>query len=296
MFFQSSSIILKVYKEGIMKRRIVSDSCSNIYKIDTVDYKTVPLKILVDDKEFIDDENLDTDIMMQEMENSETNSSSCPNVFEWKEAFAGADEIFAITITSQLSGSYNSCTVAANEYMEENPGSKVYVIDSLMTGAGMHIIIDKLCELFQQDLTFEEIRDQIQAYQKHTHLLFACESLQNLAKNGRIPMAVAKLAGLLSMRFVGKASDEGKFTQVGVARGEKKTLTSIVNEMFKMGYQGGTMYIGHALNLPAAEKLKNLVLEKLPNAKVQIEKLGGLNSYYAERGGMIIGFDDLAIK
>ncbi len=279
-----------------MTCRIVSDSCSNIFKINQVDYCTVPLKIRVDDHEYADDENLDTEKMIEHMENSAVNSSSCPNVFEWKEAFSGANEIFALTITSQLSGSYNSCMIAANEYMEENPGAKVYVIDSLMTGAGMHLIVDKLVSLIQQGLSFEEIKENILAYQKHTHLLFSLESLQNLAKNGRIPMALAKLAGFLSVRFIGKASDDGKFTRLGVARGEKKTIAYLLNEIFKLGYQGGKMYIGHALNVKAAEKLKTMVLEKLPTAKVEIEKLGGLNSYYAERGGMIIGFDDLAIE
>ena len=277
-----------------MSFRIVSDSTSNVFSLlnQEVEFKSVPLKIRVNETDYIDDEHLDVEKMVEAVENSPTTSSSCPNVFDWKEAFANAKEIFAITITSQLSGSYNSAVLAANQYMEENPGTKVHVIDSLMTGAGPHLIIDKLVELSKMELSFDTVTEKIEEYKKHIHLLFSLESLQNLAKNGRVPLTVAKLAGFLSIRFIGKASEEGKLTQVSIARGEKKTLASLVNEAIKMKYAGGKMWIGHCLNQPAALKLKSLFEEKFPNSNIQIETLCGLNSYYAERGGLIIGFED----
>ncbi len=275
-----------------MSYRIVSDSSSNLNSISSsIEFKSVPLKILVDDKEYVDDETLNAEEMIEAVEKSATNSSSCPNVFEWKEAFKDAKEIFAFTITSKLSGSYNSACIAANEYMEENPGTKVYVVDSAMTGAGVRLLIEKIEEFITQGLSFETIKEKIEEYKKHTHLLFSLESLQNLAKNGRVPMAVAKVAGILSIRFIGKAKD-GELTQVKVARGEKKTIASLFQEALKMKYNGGKVIIGHCLNTKAAEILKEMFLEKFPNCNIRLEKLCGLNSYYAERGGIIMGFED----
>ena len=128
-----------------MKYRIVSDSASDVLDLPgDIDHISVPLKILIDDEEFVDNRDLDIEMMIGKMEKSAANSSSCPNVYEWKEAFEGADTIFCITITSGLSGSYNSAVQAATEYMEEHPGVNVYVIDSLSTGAEMHVTVDQL--------------------------------------------------------------------------------------------------------------------------------------------------------
>ena len=276
-----------------MKYRIVSDSASDVLDLPgDIDHISVPLKILIDDEEFVDNRDLDIEMMIGKMEKSAANSSSCPNVYEWKEAFEGADTIFCITITSGLSGSYNSAVQAATEYMEEHPGVNVYVIDSLSTGAEMHVTVDQLKVLMDRGLSFEMIRERIEELKSHSHLLFSLESLNNLAKNGRVSPAVAKLAGLLGIRFIGIASDEGKLQQVSIARGEKRTLNALVAETEKMGYTGGRMWISHCLNPAAAEKLKAMFLERWPGSLIQVEELRGLNSYYAERGGLMVGFED----
>lgn len=277
-----------------MKYRIVSDSSVNAFHISGgIDYRTVPLKILIDEKEFCDDETLHIETFVSEIEKSEKNSTSCPNAFEWKEAFEGADIVFVVTISSNLSGSYSSAMHAAQEYMEENPGRKVYVVDSRGTGGIMHLIVDKLAELMERGLSFEEIRNEIREYHSHTNLLFCLESLSNLAKNGRVNTAVAKVAGFLGIRFIGRASPEGRIQQVAVARGEKKTLTTLVSEIVKNGYEGGKVWISHCLNLKTAESLKQKLIEAFPSAAelIRIEPMQGLCTYYAEKGGLLIGFE-----
>ena len=118
-----------------MTRRIVSDSSSNILTLDGVDFRSVPLKIITEEKEYVDEPGLDVPEMVAELITSKgKNSTSCPNAFEFEEAFKGADEVFVVTITSALSGSYNSAAQAAKNYMEENPGTKVMVIDTLSAG------------------------------------------------------------------------------------------------------------------------------------------------------------------
>jgi len=277
-----------------MKYRIVSDSASNVMDLPgEIEHISVPLKILIDDEEFVDNRDLDCAVMVGRMEKSAANSSSCPNVYEWKDAFKGADTIFCVTITSGLSGSYNSAVQAAQEYMEENPGVNIYVVDSLSTGAEEHVIVEELRELMEKGLSFEVIRERMVAWNKHTHLLFSLESLHNLAKNGRVSPAVAKIADLLGIRFIGLASDEGKLQQVHIARGERRTLNALLAETERLGYNGkGRMWISHCLNLGAAEKLREMFLEKWPGCTVNIEAMSGLNSYYAERGGLMVGFED----
>lgn len=278
-----------------MTYRIVSDSSSNIFSLNSeISYTTVPLKILVDGVEYTDEPGLDTEALVAKMEASQWGSStSCPSPQEWMNAFDGADYIFGITITSGLSGSYNSALNGKEMYLEKNPDAKVYIVDSLSTGGEMELIIEKIAECMEKDMPFEEAVQTIQDYQTHSHLVFTLESLSNLAKNGRVSPAVAKVAGLLGIRFLGRASEEGTLQQAHICRGPKKTLTTTFAEMVKMGYKGGKVRIHHSLNLAAAEKLKNLILAEFPGADVRIVPCTGLCSYYAERGGMIIGFEDL---
>lgn len=277
----------------MMKYRIVGDSSTDLFMLSHgIEFVGAPLKILIDETEYVDDGSINIEEMVAHMERSETNSSSCPNVFDYKKSFEGADTIFVVTITSGLSGSYNAATQAAEEYMQEHPEVKIHVVDSLSAGSEPHLLVEKLEYFMLKGMSFEEIRDAISEYQKHTHLIFALESLNNLAKNGRVSPAVAKIASLLGIRFIGIASEEGKLQQVHISRGERKTLTALMSEILKMGYEGGRMWIGNCLNQSTAEKLKAMLLEKLPDCLIDIQPCSGLNSYYAERGGLMIGFED----
>ncbi len=276
----------------LMKYRIVSDSSSN-YLISEghVDYRTVPLKILIEGKEYSDEIGLNTEEMVLAMERSENATfTSCPNTQEWLNAFEGADGIFVITISSKLSGSYNSAMQAAEIYMQEHPEAKVHVIDSAMTGAGMQLIIEKLNELIGRDLSFDEIRILVSEYQSHLELIFTLESLANLAKNGRVNPAIAKVAGLLGIHFLGKAVD-GKISQQKICRGQKHVISAAAADMIKTGWKGGKVIINNCLNYQRAEKLKEALLKEYPNADIRINSCTGLCSFYAERGGMIIGFE-----
>ena len=278
--------------DSFMKYRIVSDSSSNyLIPEGTMDYKTVPLKMLIEGKEYSDEIGMNVEEMVLAMERSQNATfTSCPNTQEWLNAFEGAEGIFAITISSQLSGSYNSAIQAGEIFMQEHPGTKVHVLDSAQTGAGMQLVIEKLQELIQRDLSFDEIRILIHDYMKHVQLIFTLESLANLAKNGRVNPAIAKVAGLLGIHFLGKAVD-GKIQQQKICRGQKHVISAATAEMIKEGWTGGKVIINHCLNYPRAEKLKAALLAEHPEADVRITACTGLCSYYAERGGMIIGFE-----
>lgn len=275
-----------------MKFKIVSDSSSNIFHFPGVEFASVALKINTASAEYVDDENLDVAKMVQALqENKGKSGTSCPNVHDWLQAFAGADYIFAITITSNLSGSYASAQQAKAIYEENNPGAKVFVVDSLSTGPEMRLIMERIREWIDAKLPFEKIKEKIQEYQKKTHLLFSLESLTNLARNGRVNPAVAKIAGVLGIRMVGCASEVGTLQPLHKCRGEKKALETIFKEMVTRGFEGGRARIAHCFNPEAAASLKETILAAFPKSDIFIEPATALCSFYAEKGGLLVGFE-----
>lgn len=276
-----------------MQYRIVADSSSNVISLEDVPYVCVPMKIITTAKEYVDTPELDTGVMVDEIEKTPGKSgSSCPNTEDWKDAFGEADGVFAVTITSNLSGAWASAEAARRDFEKQHPGKKVCVLDTLSTGGEMELIIEKLRELILSGShTFEQIETEIREYMQHTHLAFMLKSLTNLAKNGRVSPLVAKAAGVLHICMVGRASDEGTLEPLHKCRGEKKALAAIVEEMKGRLFAGGRVRISHCMNEDGAQMLKRLILDAFPNADVRINLNRGLCSFYAERGGLIIGYE-----
>ena len=275
-----------------MRIRIVADSSADLRTTKDRSLVSVPLKIMTDEKEYVDDENLSVEAMTEDLATYKGKSgSACPGVGEWLEAFGDAEWIFGITITSNLSGCYNSAMVAKETYESEHPECRVYIIDSLSTGPEMQIIVEKLQEYIDEGKDFDEICEAIETYRKKTFLLFCLKSLTNLANNGRVSPAVAKIAGILGIHVVGRASEEGTLEQKDKVRGEKKAILSLLKNMKEMGYRGGKVIIDHCLNETAALQLKELIKKEFANADIRIGKTGGLCSFYAERGGLLVGFE-----
>ncbi len=275
-----------------MKYKIVSDSSSDILSVEDVPFESVPLKLTSSDREFCDDANLDVSEMIEYLEShKERTGSSCPNVAEWEKAFEDAENIFCLTISGSLSGSYNAALTAAKKYKEEHPERNIHVINTLSTGPETALIIEKLCELIKNDVSFDDIIDQVKAYQRRTHLIFSLESLRNLANNGRVSPIIAKLSGVLGIRIIGKASDEGTLEMMHKTRGERKMLSCIAETIKSLGFNGGKMRIHHCENMQNAELLKQAFLAVFPTSDIIIRATRGLDSFYAERGGLIIGFE-----
>lgn len=192
-----------------------------------------------------------------------------------------------------MSGSYNAACIAKQMYESGTPGKQVCVIDSLSAGPELALIVEKLEEFIAQGLPYEKICRQIQAYQKQTGLLFMLQSLKNFAANGRVSPAVAKLAGILGIRIVGKASDQGTLEPTDKCRGQAKSLSAIVSRLKELGLQAGKVRIAHCMNEAAALELKQMILNAIGQIDVQIHKCRGLCSYYAEKGGLLVGFEKL---
>lgn len=271
--------------------KIVVDSSANL-AADRSAISSVPLKIMTEHREYIDDADLDVAAMVSDLLTyTGKSSTACPSPHDWLDAFQDKPYVFCIAISSNLSGSYNAANIAKADYERTYPGRQVFVIDSLSTGGSMELIAEKLQALIAEDLTFQEIAQRIQEYQKSLAILFMLESMRNLANNGRVSKIAAKAAGILGIRAVGKGSDTGTLQMLEKCRGEKKALSYLFQNMREAGYAGGKVRISHCLNPNAAQSLRERILELFPHADVRIRPTGGLCSFYAEKGGLIIGYE-----
>ena len=172
---------------SLVDMKIVADSSANI-PARLPDFAVAPLKIIAGEREFVDDENLNPEEMVSFFDSYKDKSkTSCPNPGDWLEAFGDADDVFCVTITSGLSGSYNAACVAKGMYEAEHSGKRVFVIDSLSAGPELALIVEKLEELIAADRSYEDICKEITQYTQKTSLFFALASLKNFAANGRVP-------------------------------------------------------------------------------------------------------------
>ena len=274
-----------------MNFKIVSDSSSNILGGEDPCFASVPMKIIAQ-QEYVDAPGLDVPQMVADLKGHKGKSgSSCPNVGEWLEAFGDAPVVYGTTISDALSGSYSAACHAAETYTEEYPDRKVIILDSMTTGPEEAMLHDKLRQLAESGLSPEQVREAAVDYHAHTHTLFCLESLTNLARNGRVNPAVAKLAGVLGIRLCGEAK-EGQITPIHKARGLKKATQVLLDMIRERGFQDGNLLrIAHCFALEQAQALKEAVLAEYPSARIVIEPTTALCSFYAENGGLIIGLE-----
>ncbi len=274
------------------RMKIVADSSANLMALEGVPFDCAPMKIITAETEFTDDLALDVEAMIDYFSHYKARSqTSCPNPDDWLTAFGDGEDIFCVTITSGLSGSFNSASVAKQMYEAEHPGRRVFVIDSLSAGPELTLMVEKLRELILAGNTYEAICGYMDGYTQKTGLLFMLESLNNFAANGRVSPAVAKIAGVLGIRIVGKASREGTLEPTDKCRGEAKSLSAILKHLKEDGLQTGKVHIAHCRGEAASQKMKAMIEEALPGVTVTISKNLGLCSFYAERGGMLVGYE-----
>lgn len=274
------------------KVKIVADSSCDLCELKYTEFAVAPMKIITEEREFVDDSSLDVDAMVDYFYQYKGKSqSSCPNISDWLEAFGDADEIFCITITSGISGSYNSACAAKQIYEKENNGKRVFVFDTLSAGPELTLIIEKIEEYIGKGMPYDDICDNIKKYKEKTGLVFILKSLRNFANNGRVSPIMAKLIGITGIRVIGRASSKGTLEPKNKCRGDRRSLETLIDELEAEGFRSGRISIGHCQNESAAEQLKKMIMEKFMNIQVEMHKLKGLCSFYAEKGGLLVGFE-----
>lgn len=272
--------------------RLIMDSSANTLSDPARNLEVVPLTLTFGEENLLDDENLNISNFLTKMEvNQEAGKTAAPSIQRWLDALNGAEQAIIVTITSGMSGTYSSALQARDIYLESHPLAKIIVVDSRSAGPELELIIEGIEEMLQDPkLRFADLESKIAEYRTKTSLLFLLQSLRNLSLNGRVSPAVAKVAGLLKINLIGTASVDGDLKPLTKARGMKKALKELVKQMEENKYQGGRVIIDECENLTDAEKLKELILEKYPEAKITIRPMRGLCSFYAERGGLMVAF------
>lgn len=273
-----------------MATKFISDSSCDMWEIENVDFTSVPLTISTDERDFVDTEDLDIPEMIEYMAAYKGRSyTACPSVDSWITSFGEADRIYIVTMTSALSGTYNSAVVAKKMYLQDHPDAEVHVFDTLSTGPEQRLLIEKLIELDASGISFEEVCQEAEKYLSSTRLFFALKQLHNLAQNGRVNKVLASAVGMMGISIFATASTEGTIESISKCRGDKKVITSLIKQLESAGYTGGKLRMTHIENPELAEKVEKAIREKYPQADVLVYKAHGLCAFYAEKGGIMIG-------
>ena len=284
-----------------MSWKIVADSACDIIDLDRkcpgLSYASIPFVFTVDDRSFTDDEHFDTRILLDALAKARTPSkSSCPSPDLWADEFKTADYSIAITISAELSGSYNSACAAREMVLEEFPEKKIAVVNCRSTGPGNILIAEKAADLIAEGIGFDEIVQKLNEYVSHVHTVFALCSFDNLIRNGRMPRLVGIAARALHLWGIGIGTPGGKIELIGKARGGDGAVNSIIKDYSEKHQGGRCLYISHCRNPKVAEKIRDQVMKMPSPPKVRIFETRGLDTFYAENEGIIVSYDGILQK
>ena len=282
-----------------MTWKIVADTSCDLFDLkgqgdsaESILFETVPFTIRVGEREFRDDEDISVEEMLTANESlAEASQTACPSPGDWLQKYEGdGDQILVFTISSHLSGSYNSACAAKEMFMEEYPDCRIEVIDTLATGPETVMIIRRAIELIGKGTGFDDIVKDLNETARKTHIIFALASYHNLIRAGRVSRLVGLIAGHLGFWGIGVGSDEGEIAMRGKARGQKNMIRLMIEEIRRIGVAGKQAVISHCQNEAVALEIKRQLEAVFNGLKVTILPARGLDSYYAERHGLIVAF------
>lgn len=278
-----------------MDYKIVADSSCDINQDmeEELNISLVPFKIDIDENTFIDDKELDLVDFVKTMKDSPNPiRTSCPSPGDFVEEYKKADNIFVVTISAELSGTYNSAILAKDMILEEMPDKFVHVFNSKSASVGETLVALKISELIKEKLSNLEIVEKVESYIKEMKTYFISESLDNLIKNGRISKTKGLIANILNLKPLMGASDEGEIVLVENHRGSKKAfkrLVEIIGES-KVNFEDRILAISHADALDRATQLKKEIQERYNFKDVIIVETKGLSTAYVNHQGIILAF------
>ncbi len=274
-----------------MRYKIIMDSAGEINERLTGKVVSVPLTVSVNGKDYIADENMDIDTFRREVrESKEPPRSSCPSPDAFYEAIGECDRVYIVAITSYLSGSFNSARLGLQTYLGENPDKKGYVFNSLNASGGEALVAEKIIELEEAGMEFEEIIKLVEEYIPTITTNVVLEDLSVLYKNGRLSKVAYVATSLIDLVAVLGLRD-GELVKIAQARGVKRALAKLtetaISDIKARGIKKVT--ITHSAAPERAEALK-AALEKEVNCDIVIVPTGGLISMYAGEKGLVISY------
>lgn len=278
-----------------MSYKIVADSCCEFPEECRQDerYENVPLGLEVEDELIMDDENFDQKEFLKKVAaSSKCPKSFCPSPEKFMESYkTDAENVFVFTLSSKLSGSYNSAELGRNLYHETYGDKNIFVCDSESASCGETQLAMKAVEWSEKGFPFEEICKKLNDYRDHMKTYFVLDNLETLRKNGRLTGVKALVASTLSIKPV-MGANKGEIIQLGQAIGVKKALSKMVDFVVKEAVdpEKKTLMITHCNCPDRAELVKKMLLEKLPCKDILVMDTRGVSSMYANDGGVIVTF------
>ena len=277
-----------------MSYRIVGDSCSDFTEQELAmeQYRQVPLMLYADGRTFVDDETFDQkDFLDAVLHSREVPRSACPAPEAFMTAFEGADDVYVVTLSSELSGSYNSAALAKRLYHEQGGSANVHVFNSRSAAAGQHLLVRTINRYASSGMPFEEVVERIEAMIARMETLFVLETLDVLQKNGRLSRVAAIVANTLNIKPV-MAADNGTIVKAAQARGMNKALNKMVEEIKKRAVHPEEKILSMTqCNCPKrAAELRDAIGAAVHFKEIQILEARGVSSLYACDGGIVISF------
>lgn len=278
-----------------MSYRIIGDSCTDLPKMLREDehFKLVPLTLLVDDVTFEDNNNFNQkEFLKMVKESPHCPKSSCPSPGDYMKEFDFDGDIYVVTLSSSLSGSYNSAEVAKNIYLEDHPDKKIEIIDSRTASVGQTLITMKIKELIEAGHRFDAIIGKIRDFRDGLKTKFVFESLDILKKNGRLSGIQAILANVLNIKPIMGGTPEGTICKLDQARGITRALIAMVRIIEKdvIKPQERILAISHCNNYERAMFVKDEILKRVPFKDSLIVDTAGVSTMYANEGGIITAY------
>ena len=277
-----------------MSYKIVIDSCGELldeWKQDPR-FESVALTLSVDGVNIIDDETFDqADFLKRVAECPECPKSACPSPERYMRAFdCEAEHVYAVTLSAELSGSYNSAVLGKNLLQEDHPDRQIHIFNSKSASVGQTLIAMKIQECEEAGLPFEQVIETVDAYIEQQHTFFVLDNLETLRKNGRLSKAKALVASALKIKPVMGSTEEGAICQLDQARGMNKALVKMAQVIVEKTADSGqkTLAISHCNCHERAILLKNALEERMPIKKIVILDTAGVSSMYANDGGVIV--------
>lgn len=276
-----------------MVRRLIADSCADFTpeKKEWTDVRLVPLTLTVDKEDIVDDETFCQKKFLEKMRRSlECPRSACPSPERYMREFEGADEIFVVTLSKHLSGSYQSAMLAKQMYEEQHPEVKIEVVDSWSASVGESIIVLKLRSLLDR-FNFEEIVKKITTFRNNAQTKFVLEDLDVFIKNGRLTQVQAILCNALNIKPL-LAGKEGQIVKLDQARGVERALKKLVDSVVADVKEATTrtLAIAHCNHPARAEAVKQMIMSRVPFKECMIVNTGGVSTMYANEGGIIVAY------
>lgn len=275
-----------------MSYKIVGDSCCDFTELEknTGKFTSVPLTVDIDGTEIRDDDNFNQAEFLQMVISSKNcPKSACPTPEDFMKAYDGEEDIYVVTISAELSGSYNSAMVAKNLYEEEHGAKNIHVFDSKSAAAGELLVCRKIQECIEHGKDFAQVVEEVEAYIKTLHTYFVLETLDYLKKNGRLTRVQALVAGALNIKPI-MGADNGSIIKLSQARGMKKALTTmldyVVNDCLKPNETD--LIISQCNCYERAVKLKEELEARANFKSISIIDTHCVSSLYAGDGGIII--------